>query len=266
MVGGARGSDGSGSQGSAPHADRQAGSDWNFYREGGLLWHAWGNEDPNSLVQGTTDAVVSVAGIQDQLRAQPNIFSRAGTLTDILIPMGVAGVADQRVNFAIYKCNPDSLYPTDRIWDSGSILVNTVATGGVGTTGYLIRPNLQIDPGVHFLAWTCNALFGVIPSVSFMYMSPPIGNTVIPWLGVPDRGWTAGFNNPGAPTISQFTRAGCQWAVQSFPYATPPAVFPGTNLTTPIADGSTAGLSYAGAQQLKGGGPPIKVMFRFNPA
>lgn len=266
MIGGARGSDGTGSQGSAPNISVPGGKSWNFYREGGLLWHQWGTENPYDDTQLTTLAGgTAVANINDQLRAQPTIFSRPGTLTNLMILGSLATANDNRIRFSIYKCNADSLYPTDRVWDSGDIVWNTVTSPATGNPGYMISPNLSItDAGVYFFAWTCNANFA--NNCSLCYVSQANANRVIPWLGVPDRGWSDGFNNAGAATLAAFQRAGCQWAVASFPFAAPPTTFPGTALTTPIADGSTVGLSYAGAQQLKGGGAPIQVLFRFNPA
>lgn len=240
------------------------GKSWNYFKEGeAALWHLWGMENPTddflktALAGGTT-----VATINDQLRAQPHIFSRTGVLKNILIPLSLATTNDNRIRFAIYKSDPNSIYPTERVWSSASILFNTTASGGATVTGYRLTPNLRIDtPGIYYLAWTCNAAFAT--NNGLCYVTQSSANCVFPYLGVPDRGWSDGFNNPGASTLAIFVRAGWQWSVQTHPYAEPPAIFPGTKTTTPIADGSTVGLSYAGAQQLKGGGAPITVMYRF---
>jgi hypothetical protein len=259
MIPGARG--GAGSRGAAPAPGDLGGKGWNFFRPDGTLWHCWGNENPRDENQGVSDTTTSVAGIHDQLRAQPTIFSRVGIISDLMVPLSISGTADSRMWLAIYQCNPDTLYPTTRIWDSGSVLVNTVASGGLSASGWMVKPNARVTaPGVYWLAWTVNSAFGSAPACSFMYSPPIAANKTIPFLGVVDRGWSPGFNSS---TLVTYSRASMGWAIQSFPFAQPPATFPGTAATTPMPDGSTVGLSYAGTSQAKGGGSPIRVLFRF---
>lgn len=264
---------GVGSQVLAPEKPPGAPNTWNYFRSTNR-YYLWGMETPLLSFTDLAESTLATTSCNGQFRAQPHVFPRAGILTDLVFGFNVAVIEalTPLIRVGIYDCNPATMYPRTKLYDSGDLSINSTASGGGSEMAFCLRPNLTIrTPGIYYIAWTINA--GFASGNGIAAITQPSANFITPWLGMSDLGITggpfaAGFNNLGGGGMRNLFREGCQWIVQAYSYpATLDALFPGTATTTPISDGSGVSMicTFTGAQQMKLGGVPLMVMHRFTP-
>lgn len=260
---------GGGSQVATPPFRDPGGRNWDYFKSTNKL-HVWSVTDPMSSMVGIAMNTTGVTTSGGQLRAQPHLFTRTGVIEKLIIPIQVAALAaaTPKMRVGIYDSNPNTLYPINKLFDSGDINADTTTTGGANPFLYGLEVNLTIgSPGVYHLVWTINA--GFAASNGLMFLPQQTANTSVPWLGITDRAeFAIGWNNAAGVTVSVATRAGAQWVKQAYSYPSSlDSIFPDDAAITPMADGSgvNGAVNFGGTSQIKGGGALLASSFLFTP-
>ena len=131
---------------------------------GGLEWwshrrstrgYAWGAmphfEHQDSGIQ--QNVVLDDEG--ETIRAYPQVFPVAGTITALHWYLVTGMVAGQKISFAIYDSDMN-LYPANRVYNSGEL----TNLSGVAGDPQTLAPNIHVEKNsVLWLAWNYNTAF-----------------------------------------------------------------------------------------------------------